>query len=164
MSMVWVARLANDAQAAKILASPDTAYDFINPQEEVDDETILYLDKDWHAAHHLMTGTAGPVDHPLSLIIGTFEQIGDDHGYGPAWYIPASALHEFSEASASLDESELRRRYDPDAMAREHVYIGDAYQEEGEEGFPYLFHRVEALRRFADRATAAGKGAFAVIT
>ena len=164
MGLVWVARLADDAQTAEIMANPDTAYHFINPEEDVEDESILDLDKEWHAAHHLLTGTAEPVDGPLSLIVGKFEQIGDDNGYGPAWFIPASALRAFSEASASLDESELRRRYNPDAMAREKVYIGDMYQEEGEEGFPYLFHRVEALRQFAARATAAGKGAFAVIT
>lgn len=164
MSMVWVARLADDAQTAEIRANPNTAYDFINAGDEVEDVNILYLDKDWHAAHHLLTGTAEPVDSPLGLILGKFEQIGSDNGYGPAWFIPANALRAFSEASASLDESELRSRYDPDAMAKEQVYIGDAYQEEGEEGFPYLLQRVEAMRKFADCATASGKGAFAVIT
>ncbi|HEY6814465.1 MAG TPA: DUF1877 family protein, partial [Croceibacterium sp.] len=84
--------------------------------------------------------------------------------YGPAWFVPPERLRAFQEALAALDESTLRGRYDPDAMAREQVYLGEMYQREGGGGFEFLLDRVDALREFAVRGAAAGKGAFAVIT
>ena len=166
MGMVWVARLADDGQTAAILADPDSAYDFINPEIEMDigEAGILDLDKEWHATHHLLTGSAEPTGGPLSLVLGSFQEVGEDNGYGSAWYVPPQALRAFSEAISSLDEAELRKRYNPDAMVEANVYIGDMYQDEGEEGFGFLLGRINELRKFADRGTAAGMGAFAVIT
>ncbi len=164
MGMVWVSRLANVAEMSQIMSAPDSAYDFINPEEEDAEADIVDLDKEWHAAHHMLTGSAEVTDSPLSLILGEFEEVGEDNGYGPAWFIPPENLKAFHEAFAALDEAELRRRYDPDAMVRDEVYLGDMYQEEGEEGFGYLRDRVRALGEFAARGAASGLGAFAVIT
>ena len=164
MGMVWVARLANDEQAARILSNPDLAYDFINPEDYVDHDEIVDLDKEWHATHHLLTGSADACDSPLSLIVGDFEGVGEDNGYSPAWFIPPAALQSFSVALSDLDRTELGKRFNPDAMVEEQVYIGDAIREEGQEGLGYLLERVAALRSFAARAAAKGSGAFAVIT
>ncbi|MEQ1597589.1 MAG: YfbM family protein [Casimicrobium sp.] len=166
MGMVWVARLADADAIARIMAEPNAAYNFINPQEGWEEAAAdtIDLDKEWHAAHHLLTGSAGATDSPLSLIIGDFHEIGDDNGYGPAWFIPPDRLQAFSLALTAIDDDELRRRYDPNSMVSEHVYIGDMYQEEGEEGFVFLRERITQLGKFADRAANAGLGAFAVIT
>jgi hypothetical protein len=167
MGMVWVARLANQDQTAEIMANPDSTYDFINPEEgygEGGEADVLDLDKEWHGAHHLLTGSAERVDDPLGLILANFEEVGEDNGYGPAWYVSPDRLRAFHEASSALDATSLRDRYDPDAMAREQVYLGDMYQAEGDEGFGFLLERIETLRRFAARAAASGRGAFAVIT
>ena len=165
MGMVWVARLADDAEIARIMADPDSAYDFINPEDGYgDDAVVADLDKEWHGAHHMLTGSAGATDSPLSLIIGEFEQVGEDNGYGPAWYIPPDRLRAFSEAMAALDDAALKNRYDPDAMVAEQVYLGDVYQQEGEQGCSFLLERVNQLRAFAEKGAAAGSGAFAVIT
>lgn len=164
MGMVWVARLADDARTAQIMANPNSAYDFINSAGSADGESIVDLDKEWHAVHHLLTGSTEPADVPLSLILGNFEEVGADNGYGPAWFVPPHALRAFSEALSSLDEAELRKRYDPGAMVQEQVYIGEMYRDEGEEGLGFLLERVDELRQFAARGVSAGMGAFAVIT
>ena len=131
MGMVWVARLADGDETARIMANPDTAYDFINPNEGWEEAAIdsIDLDKEWHAVHHLLTGSADATDSPLSVIIGKFQQVGNDNGYGPAWHIPPERLQAFSESLQAIDTDELKARYDPDAMVSEHVYIGDMYQE-----------------------------------
>jgi hypothetical protein len=165
MGMVWVARLADDAEAAEIKAEPDSAYDFINPEDGYDDSAVVVdLDKEWHGLHHMLTGSAGATDSALSLVIGEFEEVGEDNGYGPAWYVPPERLRAFHEALAALDDVALRKRYDPGAMVAEHVYLGDVYQQEGEAGFAFLLERLNQLRAFAERGAALGRGAFVVIT
>ena len=165
MGMVWVARLADDAETARVMADPDSAYDFVNPEDGYEDESrIADLDKEWHAAHHLLTGSAEPTDSPLSLILGAFEEVGEDNGYGPAWYIPPDKLRAFHEAIAQLDDSDLRSRYDPDAMATQRIYLGEMYRDAGDEGFAFLLDRIGQLREFAAKGSASGLGAFAVIT
>ena len=164
MGMVWVARLADDAQVAKIMADPDSAYDFVNPEEDFDDLAIVDLDKDWHGVHHLLTGSAEPIDNPLSLIVGDFEEVGEDNGYGPAWFVPSDRLRAFHEALSAVDGAELSNRYDPDAMVRDQVYLGETYQDEGEHALEFLLERIDELRKFAAHGAATGMGAFAVIT
>jgi len=167
MGMVWVARLANQEQTADIMGDPDSAYDFINPEEgygEGGDADVLDLDKEWHGTHHLLTGSAERVEDPLGLILANFEEVGEDNGYGPAWYVSPDRLRAFHEALSTLDTPSLRGRYDPEAMARERIYLGDVYQAEGDEGFGFLLERIESLRRFAARGVASGRGAFVVIT
>jgi hypothetical protein len=166
MGMVWVARLADERQAATIMADPGSAYDFINPEEGWEEAApdTLDLDKEWHGTHHMLTGSAGATDSPLSLIIGDFEQVGEDNGYGPAWYVPPARFHAFHEALSALDDAELRKRFDPNAMGAEQVYLGDVFQDEGDEAFDFLRERVNQLRSFAEKAATSGRGAFAVIT
>jgi hypothetical protein len=165
MGMVWVARLADDAETAAIKADPDSAYDFINPEDGYDDGAVVVdLDKEWHGAHHMLTGSAGVTDSPLSLIIGEFDEVGEDNGYGPARYVPPERLRAFHEALAALDDAALRKRYDPDSMVAEQVYLGDMYRQEGEHGCGFILERVNQLRAFAAKGAASGSGAFVVIT
>ena len=166
MGMVWVARLADEEKTNAILSDPDSAYDFINPQEgweEAQPDTVD-LEKEWHGTHHMLTGSAGSTDSPLSLIIGEFEEVGEDNGYGPAWYVPPARLRAFHEALLAIDDAELRRRFDPTAMNADQVYLGDTFLEEGDEAFGFLRARVEQLRSFAEKGAATGRGAFLVIT
>ncbi|MCL9998877.1 MAG: YfbM family protein [Erythrobacter sp.] len=164
MGMVWVARLASDSEVAAVRADPDSAYDFINPEEGWETAPIIDLDKEWHALHFLLTQSAGSTDSPLSIILGKFEEIGEDNGYGPAFLIPAEAWQTFCDAAAALDEAALTQRYNPKAMVDEHVYIADMYLEEGDDGLAFLTDRLNELREFAAKAAAGGLSALAVIT
>jgi hypothetical protein len=166
MGMVWTARLADQDQAAKLMADPDSAVDFINPEEGWEEAApdTLDLDKEWHGTHYLLTGSAGPTGDALSLVLGDYEEVGEDIGYGPAFYIPPERLRAFHEAISILDNRQLHDRYHPEAMVKDQVYLADAYQRDGDEGFEFLLERVQAMRDFASKAAASGRGAFAAIT
>ncbi|WP_066648257.1 MULTISPECIES: YfbM family protein [Sphingomonas] len=164
MGMVWVLATASDEQVATLRADPSGLYDFVNSEEAYESGRSLELDKQWHAVHFLLTGSAGATDDPLSLIIGTFEEIGPDNGYGPAWFVPKRFIGEFDRTLSAQSNAEIAARYDAAAMVREDVYIADALEEEGEEGLQFLMEDIDRLRTFVTRAAAEGANAFGLIT
>lgn len=164
MGMIWVARLANDQEVAAIRENPDSAYGFIQPETGWETAPIIDLDKEWHAIHFLLVQDVGPTESPLSLILGDFEAIGQDNGYGPAFLIPSEKLKAFSEALNELGQSDFKERYNTKAMVEQHIYLADMYDEEGEEGLEFLRTRIAELAEFAEKAASSGLSAFAVIT
>jgi hypothetical protein len=164
MGMVWVARLANKAEEASVRADPESAYDFIQPEQGWETAPILDLDKEWHGTHFLLTKSAGETDDPLSLILGRHEEIGEDLGYGPAFHISNEKLKAFAEAVKSIDGDTLKARFDTKAMIQQGVYLGEVFDEEGDEALAYLSERIDELIEFAAKAASDGLSAFAVIT
>ena len=164
MGMVWVMTVASDQEVAQLRDNPSAIYDFVNSQDAYESGRTLDLDKQWHAVHFLLTGSAEITNDPLSLIIGRFEEIGPDNGYGPAWFVPKDFITNFNNAISSLSYDELVARYDTDAMVHENVYIADALASEGEEGRGFVLEDVARLRAFVATAAADGSSAFALIT
>ena len=112
----------------------------------------------------MLTGSVEPVDSPLSLILGKFQECGPDQGYGPATYIPARAVKAFHDALSSLSDEEISSRYDPIAMVRDQVYIGQALADQGKEGVEYLMSDIQRLRKFVAEGAAKSMDAFGLIT
>lgn len=164
MGMVWIMTTASDQDVASLRADPSSVYDFTNSEEAFTAQRTLDLDKQWHAVHFMLTGSAGVTDDPMSLILGSFEEIGPDHGYGPAWLIPNAFLVKFSAALSATNDDELKARYDPTLMVREQVYIAEALQEEGEEGLGFLMEDIARIREFTAKAAADGVNAIGLIT
>ncbi len=164
MGMVWVVRAASDDDVVSLRADPESIYDFVNPEDLSPDYQILDLDKQWHAVHFLLTGSAGPVDSPLSFILGTYEEVGPDHGYGPAWFIPSEAIRAFHSALAKHSDEEWARRYDASTAVAEQVYLAETLADEGEEALTFLQSDIARLRSFVRKAVEAGNHAFALIT
>ncbi len=164
MGMIWVARLANDNEVKSLVAKPDLIVDFVNPEVPDKHGTTIDLDKEWHAIHFLLTGSAGPTDSPLSLILGNYQNVGPDIGYGPAFQIPKLFLKAFDHAISALSSSDLRARYDVKAMVNNQVYIADSLADEGQEALEYLLKGIERLREFASKGVAQSMSAFALIT
>ena len=162
MGMVWIACFADDQQVTDLLAQPDGVCDFIFERDEVG-ETIN-LDKQWHAVHYLLTGAAGPTDSPLSFVLGPFEELGPDNGFGPAWYIPKDAVTKFHAALALFSDDELAAKFDATAMVRDDVYIAKTLAEEGEEGRGYVIEDIGSLRAFAAKGAEGGFSAFGMIS
>jgi hypothetical protein len=164
MGMVWVARLANDLEVARLRRNPDTICDFVNSAEAYATGDTIDLEKHWHAIHFLLTGSSGATESPLSMILGNFEEVGPDYGYGPAWFAPRDVLQGFHAALSSLSQEDLAARYDPDAMVRAQVYIAHSLADEGEEGLKFLLEDIERLRAFAAKGAAGSMNAFGLIT
>ena len=168
MGMVWVARLADSEQAAWIKDNPEAAYEFVNPEDEATlqaaEPFMIDLDKEWHGTHFLLTRSSEGANDPLSLILGSFEEVGPDIGYGPVQYIPSERIAAFHKALSALQDEEIVGRYDTDAMQQQNIYLADSYADEGEEGRQFLAERIQQLRDFARRGAEGSYHAFSVIT
>jgi hypothetical protein len=164
MGMVWVMTRASDDEAATLRDDPASIYDFINSTAAYESGRGLDLDKQWHAIHFLLTGSAGATSSPLSLILGTFEEVGPDHGYGPAWFVPNASLVALNEALGALTDEQWARKYDSALAVEEQVYLAETLEEEGEEALEFLAADIKRLRAFVADAATAGDHAFAVIT
>jgi hypothetical protein len=174
MSMIWTARYADGATLARLRAKPDDIGTFISGVD-VDEDLLdapadihnpaipFDLDTQWQAVHYLLTGAAGATTDPLSVIVGRFEKIGRDQGYGPAWLIPASAITTADAALKALDDDALRARYDAKAMVRDDVYTAKLLAEEGEGALDFLMDDVERLRSFLTEGAKRGLDALAMI-
>ena len=164
MGMVWVATLASDEDIASVRSEPDSAYHFVNSDAAYNSGQQIDLDKQWHGVHFLLTGSAGATSDPLSIIIGDFEEIGPDNGYGPAWIIPAASLASCHDKLSKLGDEEIAARFDPQVMAREDVYLADLFVDEGDEARVFLMEDIARLRSFIAKAAERSLGAIALIT
>ncbi len=164
MGMVWVATFATDEDIALIRRQPDNAYDFVNSEAAYKSGQQIDLDKQWHGVHFLLTGSASATSDQLSIIIGNFEEIGPDNGYGPAWIIPAASLASCHRELVKLGDEEIAARFDPQAMKQEDVYLADLFVDEDEEARGFLMQDVSRLRAFIGKAAEQSLNAIALIT
>lgn len=164
MGMVWIMTRASDAETASLQADPKSVYDFINSEAAYESGRGIDLDKQWHAVHFLLTGSSGSTDSPLSLILGGFEEIGPDIGYGSAWFVPKAAIAAFHEALSAWTHEQWAEKYDADRAVAEDVYLAETLKSEGAEALEFLASDIGRLRAFLAEAAAAGDNAFAVIT
>ena len=175
MSMIWTARYADGATLAHLRANPDSIGQFIIGTDV--DEALLDaaavvhdvaapfdLDDQWQAIHFLLTGSAEATADPLSVIVGRFEKIGRDQGFGSAWLIPAERIAAANAALAELDDATLRERYDPKAMVRAKVYSAKLLAEEGEGGIDFVMDDVDRLRSFLNEGGKRNLAALAMIS
>jgi hypothetical protein len=89
-------------------------------------------------------------------LLGAGSPIGEDFGYGPVRLAAPADVRAFRDALVALDDTELRRRYDPTAMVSQEIYIAEALANEGEEGWEYLMQSIPALRKLLDRSVETG--------
>ncbi|WP_066658992.1 MULTISPECIES: DUF1877 family protein [unclassified Sphingomonas] len=119
---------------------------------------LFDCEKAWHALHFMLTGHSGHSDHPLSVLeTGDENLIGtDDLGLGGYWLIEPSQVRRFAAELEVLSDAEIAKRYDPVAMATEHVYLSDMFEEEGDAALPYVMQGVPKLRAVSRAAADAG--------
>ncbi len=104
MSMVlYLGKIPAD-DVDDLLAEPEKIHDLL---EELD-ETGIGLDKNCHAIHFLLTGDADYGE--------------EDVGYGPARVLRPGQVQAFHELLRTIDAAEMRRRFEPAALAAAQVY------------------------------------------
>jgi hypothetical protein len=122
------------------------------------------LDNAWNGLHFLLTGTADGGKEPACLLLKGGKPIpGFDLGFDPGEGGPTRALspQQVSRFAACLAEhtrESLRARYDTKRMLALEVYLAETLDEEGDEGFDYLFESFATLKEIVDKASAAGEG------
>lgn len=168
MGMVWSARLANNEDLVRLRADPSIVRSFVEPENELQfleaRPDSLYFDKEWHLIHFLLSGSAGLTGSKRDIVLGDFEPIGEDNGYGPPWIIPTLALRDFVGLIASLSKEELQASFDPQAMRDQQVYLADAFGEEPEDSFEGLIQRLGDLAVFARKGAMEGRHAIAMLS
>lgn len=132
--------------------------------EELEEEaagenaTGVDLDKAWHGIHYLLTQTAWEGEEPLCYLLAGGTELPDlDMGYGPARVLSAEQTAAFAQALASLEESTLAERFEPDALAQADIYP-DIWHEEDDEALEYLLEYFRQLREFVTTAARHGDG------
>ena len=131
-------------------------------ENRVDDAYSMDIDKAWGGILYLLTGKAfasgSPEDEVDSLnrifFSAQFFDEDMDVGYGPAHYLTPEQVAGIHRKIASLTESDLKARYDTEAMNEEEELYPSL--DWNEEDFEYLYSHFQALQSFF--ATAASRG------
>lgn len=155
MSMICYLRAANDSEIARLLQEPDLIHDFL--EEKLDE---IDLEKAWHGIHFLLTRSPWEGEEPLCYLVSGGKTIGDvDVGYGPARALKSKLVASFNVALSGISSDDLRKRYDPKALAKAEIYpeIWDSDPAE-EEGLGYLVEMFEDLKTFVAKTAEQKKG------
>jgi hypothetical protein len=163
--MVLTGRRLSAQEYAAVRDDPELVDDLLGGEPD-DGETgagcDLDLDKAWHGLHFLLAGRAWEVGPGAGQAILGGEPIGDDRGYGPACLYAPDLVREVAAGLAGVDEQELRRRFDPQALSAADIYPG--IWDEGEEAFEYLAAHYSDLCDFYDVAAARGSAVLIAVT
>jgi hypothetical protein len=89
----------------------------------------LDIGKEWHGLHFLLCGTARKARGPLGMTILGGRALGPNLGYGRARVLEAAHVTLVAEALDSCRIPDLRRRFDPPAMARQRVHPPGAWRD-----------------------------------
>ena len=157
MSMIVYLREATPTDVARLASEPDELDDFMFAVQPEGGGPVDF-DKAWHALHFMLTGGSGYSDSPLSVLTTTDDRLigADEFGFGGYWLIEADRVRALASELAAISDEQLASRYDPQAMLREHIYIGEVFADEGNDALPYLMQGVGEFRKLAARAAGAG--------
>lgn len=150
MIAVWVAVPPQEADRAAALDG-DAFVDW----SEAHGGAELDLDKQWHALHAVLTGTAWDAEGPLGAAVLGGEEFGEDQGYGPARLLGADAVAATAAALDDLGPDGFAARQAATSLAELDVYpSGVAWDHPDERA--YLLDSFRSLADFYRAAAAAG--------
>jgi hypothetical protein len=118
------------------------------------------LDKAWHGIHYLLTGSDSEGEYPSNFLVAGGATVGNvDVGYGPARALTSTQTREARDFLRSVDDEELRRRFNPQDMLAKQIYPDIWARDPAEQdSLGYLIEHVRILRGFLDQAVDAGLG------
>lgn len=116
----------------------------------------LYLEKNWHGYHYLLTETAWEGDEPDCYLVKGGSEIGDDMGYGPARLLNPKQVNAFSKALDALSKSDLLGRYNAEKMIAQEIYPSTIWDQAGEK--EELVSSFSSLKRFVRKAQKCKEG------
>lgn len=115
------------------------------------------LDKSWHALHFLLndhpTDGSGPL---FDAILGGTE-IGEDMGYGPPRVLTPNEVRAVAAALNKLDKTSMKKKFDPKAMEKHEIYVGN-------QDFAELATRLKDLTTFFEEASENGNGMLLILS
>jgi len=146
----------------KLMADPENVFDYLDELEENEEVGGVGLDKAWHGIHFLLTGSVWEGAEPLCYLVKGGEDIGTEDDW--ARLLRPNQIADWANALSTIYADDLRKRYDPMAMAKADIYamIWDRVDEE-QGNLEYLLDYYEALRSFLEKTKKDNKGAIIYI-
>ena len=150
-------------QIDKLLADPENVFDYLDELEENEEVGGVGMDKAWHGIHFLLTGSVWEGAEPLCYLVKGGEVIGTEDDW--AWLLRPNQIADWANALSTISADDLRKRYDPMAMAKADIYpsIWDRVDEE-QDNLEYLLDYYEVLCSFLEQTKKENKGAIIFIT
>jgi hypothetical protein len=127
-------------------------------------DTEVDLDEAWHGIHYLLTGSVLPNDTLASKVIMSGEEIGPDHGYGPAMLLKPDEVRAIAQLLQETTPDMLRKRFDPMEMARAGVYPGIWVKLDRKQTLGFLLNYYRDLVAFYRRAAKRGQAVIHVLS
>lgn len=122
---------------------------------------VTDLDKAWHGAHWLLTGSVWEGEPPLDFIVrgGTDLDYDGPWNQPPRTFMPAET-RAIADALARVSDDELRARYKPDEMMKAEIYpeIWDRQPDGIEDPQQYLMSTLADVRAAVNDAVGRGWG------
>jgi len=149
-------------QIDKLLADPENVFEYLDELEENEEVGGVCLDKAWHGIHFLLTGSAWEGEEPLCYLVKGGEWIG--HEGEDVRLLRTDQIADWANALSTISDDDLRKRYDPVAMAKADIYamIWDRIDEEPG-NLEYLLAYYETLRSFLEKTKKENKWAIIFI-
>ncbi|MDP3724332.1 MAG: YfbM family protein [bacterium] len=101
---------------------------------EEKNDVQLDIDKSWDGIHFLLTGEiiGEKVDQsdPRTWIIFGWGEWGPEVGYGPSRVVPPKEVAQLAKFLSTLNDEDLRKRFDPVKMNKLGLYPGGIWDEE----------------------------------
>lgn len=115
------------------------------------------LDKSWHALHFLLNDHPSEGSGPLYDAILGGTEIGEDRGYGPPRVLTPNEVRAVAAALIKLDRATLKKKFDPKAMEKHQIYVGN-------QDFNELATRLKDLTTFFEEASENGNGMLLILS
>jgi hypothetical protein len=148
----------------KLLADPEGLTAFFAAARGA--KRSLRLEKSWHGLHYVLTGTAGEASAPLGFLLSGGEPVGEpceeDEGEIPARLLLPGDVQRLSAALAEVNGDEFGRRFDPERLAAEEIYL-DIWVEPREDLLSEYRMYFESLKRFVRSAAKGGEAILVLI-
>jgi uncharacterized protein DUF1877 len=150
-------------QIDKLLVDPENVFDYLDELEENEEVGGVYLDKAWHGIHFLLTGSVWEGAEPLCYLVKGGEEIGAEDNW--VRLLRPNQIADWANALSTISADDLRKRYEPVAMARADIYprIWDRVNEELG-NLEYLLAYYQTLRSFLEETKKENKWAIISIT
>lgn len=122
---------------------------------------VVDLDKAWHGAHWLLTGSVWEGDAPLNFLLAGGAELDYDGPWNsaPRTFTPAET-REIADALARVSDDELRSRFKPDEMMKAEIYpeIWDREPDGNEDPQGYVMSAIADVRAAVSDAAQRGWG------
>jgi hypothetical protein len=119
---------------------------------------IISLEKSWHGLHFVLTGSSAGGDPPLNFLLqgGKPWNHADDSEESPARLLDSSQVAAIHTALTNLSDEDFARRFDLEALGREHVYP-DIWDEPLDDLLQEYLHYFHVMKEYIARAASQQK-------